>query len=1039
MAQQGRAPPQPLPRSRSGKVQLSAPQRPRLSQSVTAGRLPGCEDRGEAGGGLPAPYGGANGQQIQVSALRLPKAQPDAWQGRNSGGQGAATPPEQHPAPPEQPEPTAAASAFASPPDPPQSPLDKEGSAGYGGHTPRGGRQRRASIAVLPTDSPPRSPRLCAPSPTASTGEGSRSPSSARGLAQRRRSLTAAGNQGPQRRSMPSLDRTKVMSADQLVSQEEAAQLAAQAAQSSPHMHGQSQSFILKTRASPRSGSGSPASPERLKLGAMPSQPPPQPPPSALSGALPAHPPPQPPVPSVPAQPARTHMRWKKGKFIGAGAFGKVCIGLCQDTGQLMAVKTIQVELKDPHVKQHLAALQAEIRVMKQLQHPNIVRYLCTERQGNSVNIFMEYVPGGSIASLLRQFGRLNEPTAAVYMDQILLALAHLHGHGVVHRDIKGANVLVSVNGAVKVSDFGTAVYLDDIRKAGASSPSAGTPFWMAPEVITDSGYGWQCDIWSTGCTMVEMLTARQPFAHISDNALVCMTFIGSGHKPISYPAELIDRLTEECQDLLGQCLNRVAADRPSAHELLQHPLFTIHVEEEPPEEDAPDQAQDMQSQSSSSGSSHSSPGAAVLLYDQGPVRSPCERHSTASANTHTSFAVPNMLAEKDPEAASRDPDAQPGVPRGGGSRAGSRTTTASLPLAQALTDLTAGGFVPSSTLPPEPPSPVSRHHPSSRLSTGAPTPIGAAAALSNVRPASDAALSVGRASELSGGPTGARCYATGSAQESRLASGFGLGTPPRSGLAAQRTQSRPKDNAFPARAATSDSQSNRPRDNSFPPRGPPRVPGALVNQRRRRSHTSDPDGNQDALTVGHSDSRQRIHLLLQQSCLELLSGDPFRDSAPDPSQHTQSPAPTSPITIDAQPLGLTANYSVPMSHISPTVKAYSRDELVLALAQKIEAEGQGEVACIDSAPPEGVGQRYTAYATTSRGVWSGDQHGDDQDTDRSDNLQASQVAQIPGHAAGGAGGLCHFTPRARRILHIALVAGLIAAIAGLTVALTTR
>eukprot|EP01062_Namystynia_karyoxenos_P015081 TRINITY_DN1547_c0_g1_i1.p1 TRINITY_DN1547_c0_g1~~TRINITY_DN1547_c0_g1_i1.p1 ORF type:complete len:874 (+),score=178.12 TRINITY_DN1547_c0_g1_i1:96-2717(+) len=273
-------------------------------------------------------------------------------------------------------------------------------------------------------------------------------------------------------------------------------------------------------------------------------------------------------------------LRWKKGKFIGAGAFGYVCLGLNQDTGELMAVKSITFNAADRGLAKRLAALQREIKVMRNLVHNNIVRYLCTERVGNQINIFMEYIPGGSIQSLLKEFGPLSDETVRHYTRQILEALAFLHSESVVHRDIKAANVLVSVSGGCKLADFGTAVYVQDLSEKELSQEMSGTPCWMAPEVVTNKGFGPPCDIWSLACTVMEMVCARSPFWWISDSPLKLLNWLG-GDEPVKLPTD--DECSEQscyigagCREFTLLCLQRSPGDRPTARDLLGNPEQSI-------------------------------------------------------------------------------------------------------------------------------------------------------------------------------------------------------------------------------------------------------------------------------------------------------------------------------------------------------------------------------------------------------------------------------------------------------------------------------
>ena len=276
-------------------------------------------------------------------------------------------------------------------------------------------------------------------------------------------------------------------------------------------------------------------------------------------------PPPQPANPL--AKDAQPKLRWKKGKFLGAGAFGKVWLGLNLDTGMLMAVKSMDFSARDRDVAAKLVGLQQEIRMMKGLSHDNIVSYYCTERVKTSINIFMEFVPGGSISALLKEFGSLSEATVRNYSVQILCALEYLHANDVVHRDVKPANILIKVDGVCKLSDFGTAAFLEDMKKGGSPEQEPlGTPAYMAPEVIRGEGrVGRPCDVWSLGATVMEMLTAKTPFSHVATAKVQLLQVIADAPGCPPMPACIEDPF----KSFILWCLQKVPQDRPTCTELL--------------------------------------------------------------------------------------------------------------------------------------------------------------------------------------------------------------------------------------------------------------------------------------------------------------------------------------------------------------------------------------------------------------------------------------------------------------------------------------
>lgn len=200
-------------------------------------------------------------------------------------------------------------------------------------------------------------------------------------------------------------------------------------------------------------------------------------------------------------------LKWIKGDVIGEGTFGKVYKGLNQSTGELLAIK--QFYLADGS-EEEVDDLQKEIAVMWELDHEHIVRYLGTSKTDRFLYIVLEYVTGGSIASMLAQYGPFTESLIRRFSLHILSGMQYLHSQGIIHRDIKGANILVTDAGIAKLADFGCSK-----RLAGLCTTSLeesmhimrGSVPWMAPEVIKQAGYGRSSDIWSFGATLIEMGT----------------------------------------------------------------------------------------------------------------------------------------------------------------------------------------------------------------------------------------------------------------------------------------------------------------------------------------------------------------------------------------------------------------------------------------------------------------------------------------------------------------------------------------------------
>jgi mitogen-activated protein kinase kinase kinase len=211
--------------------------------------------------------------------------------------------------------------------------------------------------------------------------------------------------------------------------------------------------------------------------------------------------------------------KWMKGQLIGKGTFGRVYLGMNMTTGELIAVKQVEVNPKaagqdKEKMREMVRSLDIEIDTMQHLDHPNIVSYLGCERKEYSISIFLEYIPGGSIGSCLRKHGKFDEPIVSSLTRQTLSGLAYLHNEGILHRDLKADNILLDLDGTCKISDFGISKKTDNIYGNDITNSMQGSVFWMAPEVIRSQGQGYSAkvDIWSLGCVVLEMFAGRRPW-----------------------------------------------------------------------------------------------------------------------------------------------------------------------------------------------------------------------------------------------------------------------------------------------------------------------------------------------------------------------------------------------------------------------------------------------------------------------------------------------------------------------------------------------
>ena len=255
--------------------------------------------------------------------------------------------------------------------------------------------------------------------------------------------------------------------------------------------------------------------------------------------------------------------------MIGAGSYGRVFMGLNMDTGGLIAIKEL---VFSPDNVNEVAAMQQEINLMRSLDHPNIVKYLGTEMgdTNNMLYIFTEWVPGGSLQSLLKKFGKFDDAVTRKYTFQILQGLQFLHLNRVVHRDIKGANILIDDKGTVKLADFGASKQLSGTMATMQEDNMSlrGTPYFMAPEVITQTGHGRKADVWSVGCTVLQMCTGLPPWKTMKFGSISALMYhVANTNDPPPMPEDISDAM----RSFLYLCFQRQPTQRPSVDELIQH------------------------------------------------------------------------------------------------------------------------------------------------------------------------------------------------------------------------------------------------------------------------------------------------------------------------------------------------------------------------------------------------------------------------------------------------------------------------------------
>ncbi|CAO2842499.1 unnamed protein product, partial [Amaranthus hypochondriacus] len=281
-------------------------------------------------------------------------------------------------------------------------------------------------------------------------------------------------------------------------------------------------------------------------------------------------------------------MKWCRGKLIGHGASAAVYLAESLPNGDVFVAKSVECSRSN--------ALRREQEIHSKLKCDRIIEYkgfdVTIENGMSFYNIFLEYAFSGTLIDAIRKKGGgLSDSLVRRYSREILQGLEYIHSKGIVHCDVKGANILVTSEG-VKIGDFGSCKRVDDVVNFDSfGCEIRGTPIYMAPEVARGEQQSYTADVWAFGCTVFEMATGLSPWPNIAQDPLLALYHIGFSDVSPQIP----NFLSDQAKDFLAKCLKRDPKERSIISDLLKHPFVSDNGPTHEPTFDTPTSILDLQ------------------------------------------------------------------------------------------------------------------------------------------------------------------------------------------------------------------------------------------------------------------------------------------------------------------------------------------------------------------------------------------------------------------------------------------------------------
>lgn len=337
---------------------------------------------------------------------------------------------------------------------------------------------------------------------------------------------------------------------------------------------------------------------------------------------------------------------WEIIGELGDGAFGKVYKAQNKETGVLAAAKVIETKSEE-----ELEDYMVEIDILASCNHQYIVKLLDAFFFDNKLSIMIEFCPGGAVDAIMLELDRgLQEPQIRVICKQMLEALQYLHSMKIIHRDLKAGNILLTLDGDIKLADFG--VSAKNTKTLQRRDSFIGTPYWMAPEVVMcetmkDAPYDYKADIWSLGITLIELAQIEPP--HHELNPMRVLLKIAKSEPPgLDQPS----KWSMDFNDFLKKALDRHPETRPTAAQLLEHPFVSSVKTNRPLRELVAEAKAEVMEEIEDNHEDGEDEDPADLTPVQAPTKDPSQTSATSLNGDHphgTCHAETSMEIEEEP------------------------------------------------------------------------------------------------------------------------------------------------------------------------------------------------------------------------------------------------------------------------------------------------------------------------------------------------------------------------------------------------------